>query len=303
MSPSESLHALPSPDHITRWLIGMLILVIISCWSAMVWSTYVTYKAVAPIPTRFVSPSNAVVITGEDIIAGKSGFQQADLMDYGSLYGMGSYFGDDYTAKYLVALATSLSDQLALTRYQQPYNRLSQEKQAAVKITMQNMLRKINLTQPIVQLSQPLANTIKNLRIQIVHDLQTDNLTEGWTHIRGLTPQETLQTADFLIYSSLTTVAYRPGENYTWTNNWPYEPIVGNQPTTPTFSWTWASLTFLFLGIGLVVAIFKLYIEDEKDASSLEAKLQRFAPLTPSQYALVKYFLVVSLLLKNISQI
>ena len=260
MSPSESLHALPSPDHITRWLIGMLILVIISCWSAMVWSTYVTYKAVAPIPTRFVSPSNAVVITGEDIIAGKSGFQQADLMDYGSLYGMGSYFGDDYTAKYLVALATSLSDQLALTRYQQPYNRLSQEKQAAVKITMQNMLRQINLTQPIVQLSQPLANTIKNLRIQIVHDLQTDNLTEGWTHIRGLTPQETLQTADFLIYSSLTTVAYRPGENYTWTNNWPYEPIVGNQPTTATFTWSWASLTFLFFCIGLIVAIFKLYI-------------------------------------------
>ena len=297
MSPSESLHALPSPDHITRWLIGMLILVIISCWSAMVWSTYVTYKAVAPIPTRFVSPSNAVVITGEDIIAGKSGFQQADLMDYGSLYGMGSYFGDDYTAKYLVALATSLSDQLALTRYQQPYNRLSQEKQAAVKITMQNMLRQINLTQPIVQLSQPLANTIKNLRIQIVHDLQTDNLTEGWTHIRGLTPQETLQTADFLIYSSLTTVAYRPGENYTWTNNWPYEPIVGNQPTTATFTWSWASLTFLFFCIGLIVAIFKLYIEKEKDAASLEAKLQQFLPLTPSQYALVKYFLVVSLLL------
>jgi hypothetical protein len=27
------------------------------------------------------------------ILAGKAGFQKADLMDYGSLYGMGSYFG------------------------------------------------------------------------------------------------------------------------------------------------------------------------------------------------------------------
>ena len=37
-------------------------------------------------------------MTGDDILAGKAGFQKADLMDYGSLYGMGSYFGQDYTA-------------------------------------------------------------------------------------------------------------------------------------------------------------------------------------------------------------
>ena len=41
-----------------------------------------------------------------DIVAGKAGFQNADLMDYGSLYGMGSYFGEDYTADNLVRLAT-----------------------------------------------------------------------------------------------------------------------------------------------------------------------------------------------------
>ena len=32
-------------------------------------------------------------MTDDDIVAGKAGFQKADLMDYGSLYGMGSYFG------------------------------------------------------------------------------------------------------------------------------------------------------------------------------------------------------------------
>ena len=41
-------------------------------------------------------------MTEDDVVAGKAGFQRADLMDYGSLYGMGSYFGEDYTAKYLV---------------------------------------------------------------------------------------------------------------------------------------------------------------------------------------------------------
>ena len=49
-------------------------------------------------------------MTASDIQAGKAGFQKADLMDYGSLYGMGSYFGEDYTATNLVRLATLTQD-------------------------------------------------------------------------------------------------------------------------------------------------------------------------------------------------
>ena len=52
-------------------------------------------------------------MTAADIVSGKAGFQKADLMDYGSLYGMGSYFGEDYTAANLVRLATLTQDNLA----------------------------------------------------------------------------------------------------------------------------------------------------------------------------------------------
>ena len=43
-------------------------------------------------------------MTRANLLAGKAGFQKADLMDYGSLYGMGSYFGEDYTAENLVRI-------------------------------------------------------------------------------------------------------------------------------------------------------------------------------------------------------
>jgi nitric oxide reductase subunit B len=52
-------------------------------------------------------------MSAADIVGGKAGFQKADLMDYGSLYGMGSYFGEDYTAAYLVRLATLTEDSIA----------------------------------------------------------------------------------------------------------------------------------------------------------------------------------------------
>ena len=52
-------------------------------------------------------------MTADDIIAGKGGFQKADLMDYGSIYGMGSYFGEDYTASTLVRLGVLTKQSLS----------------------------------------------------------------------------------------------------------------------------------------------------------------------------------------------
>ena len=58
-------------------------------------------------------------MSAADIVSGKAGFQKADLMDYGSLYGMGSYFGEDYTAAYLVRLATLTEDNIAKAKRRQ----------------------------------------------------------------------------------------------------------------------------------------------------------------------------------------
>ena len=61
-----------------------------------------------------------MLMTRADLLAGKAGFQRADLMDYGSLYGMGSYFGEDYTAEYLVELAKATEANLATAIYGKP---------------------------------------------------------------------------------------------------------------------------------------------------------------------------------------
>ena len=55
-------------------------------------------------------------MTVDDIAAGKGGFQKADLMDYGSIYGMGSYFGEDYTASTLVRLGALTKQSLCRLR-------------------------------------------------------------------------------------------------------------------------------------------------------------------------------------------
>ncbi|MBS0271420.1 MAG: cbb3-type cytochrome c oxidase subunit I [Proteobacteria bacterium] len=293
----EDILSLPPQDKISRVLINVLIFVVIGCWATMIWATYRTYLGAPPIPEQFISASGQVILTKDDIVAGKGGFQKAGLMDYGSLYGMGSYFGEDYTAHYLVALGKGVSFNIAKDKYAKTILSLSPEQSDMVQKETQSQLKAIALTDAPVVLPGPLCNAIVTLRQDIAKKLLQNDFVRGWAKASSLSSVEALQTADFLIYSAITTVANRPGENYSWTNNWPFEPSLGNTPTTSVFIWTWASLTLLFFAIGVVVAVFRLYIERKEPHETTQGFLNTFSPLTPSQLALGKYFILVALLL------
>ena len=81
-----------------------------------------------------------------------------------------------------------------------------------------------------------------------------------------------------------------------WTENWPYEPEVGNTPTTNTFIWTWTSFCFTFFAFGLVLFIYEFWLNHPDDAP-MDPVLAKFRPLTPSQRKVGKYFLVVAAVL------
>src|ERR1700686_3597990 len=83
----------------------------------------------------------AVLMTNDDIVAGKGGFQKADLMDYGSLYGMGSYYGEDYTASTLVRLGTETRNNVALATIRKAFEALTTDQQAAATAVMQHYLQ------------------------------------------------------------------------------------------------------------------------------------------------------------------
>lgn len=285
-----------NPDPVARVLKWILLAVGIITFAVLAWGTWVTYRQAPPLPAQFLAPGGQLIMTDKDIAAGKAGFQRADLMDYGSLYGMGSYFGEDYTAAALLRLGRMTADTLARERFGKPYEALAVGDQETIRRTMQPMLQGVALQQATVVLPAPLAAAVVALREQIARELLTNDFAKGWTTAYSLDPQSALQTADFLIYSALTTVARRPGADFSYTNNWPYEPLVGNVPTTSTFMWTWISFMFTFFAFGVVLYIFHRYLSDP-DVGIREPTLTHFSPLTPSQRSVGKYFLVVALVL------
>ena len=106
---SDTDLAQPSVDPVSNILKWLLLVVAILCFGMMIWATVQTYDEAPPHPQAFVDRAGNMIMSGDDIVAGKGGFQKADLMDYGSIYGMGSYFGEDYTASALVRLGVLLS--------------------------------------------------------------------------------------------------------------------------------------------------------------------------------------------------
>src|SRR6185503_19464163 len=130
-------------SNILKWI---LLVVAIGSFALFAWATVLTYERAAPQPDRYVTTGGATVMTNDDIVAGKAGFQKADLMDYGSLYGMGSYFGQDYTAFALMRLATLTENSLAQTRFGKGYDALTSERQAAVRNAMREQLQRVDLT-------------------------------------------------------------------------------------------------------------------------------------------------------------
>mgnify|MGYP001770633649 FL=1 len=76
----------------------VVLAVTIFVYAAYAVMAYYTFTHIPPIPSEVVTPNGTVLFTGEDVIKGKYYFQKYGLMDYGSVLGMGGYFGIDFTS-------------------------------------------------------------------------------------------------------------------------------------------------------------------------------------------------------------
>ena len=279
-------------DRTSFYLKWVLFFVGVVTLGALAYGTFITYRHAPPQPEQIVASGGTVLFTGSDIVAGKAAFQQADLGDYGSIYGMGTYFGEDWTAKYLMRLGHLTADAIAIRAYGKPYAELGIGPQAVVKDKMQKALQGLPLWDKRMVVPAPVAQAIRQIQAELSHFILTNNFKMGYTRAYSLNRASARQAADFIIYSAITTVAHRPHVDASWTENWPYEPFVGNTPTQGTFLWTWISIMITFALFGLVVFIFEHWIN--RDAGEPRVLLKEFKPLTPGQRAIALYILAVA---------
>ena len=79
----------------------------------------------------------------------------------------------------------------------------------------------------------------------------------------------------------------------TYTNNWPHEPLIDNNPTTANLIWSFISVIILLAGVGALIW-YKAFTDKEEDLPT-PASTDPFntMPITPSMRAAGKYALIV----------
>jgi nitric oxide reductase subunit B len=101
----------------------------------------------------------------------------------------------------------------------------------------------------------------------------------------------------FFFWASWATVTERPGKDITYTNNWPPEKLVGNEPTGSLLLWTGFSVIILLFGIGLLGWYYATNREDQDTSVAPSVNPLSGTRMTPSMKATLKYFWVVTALI------
>jgi nitric oxide reductase subunit B len=262
--------------------------------------TVQTYTNAPPIPRQVVDPSGAVLFQGEDVERGQEVFLKHALMEHGTLWGHGAYLGPDYTAEHLHRQVAIARDVEAVQRFGEPFSLLATKEQGAVAAAVRAELKadRYDPTSGTLTFSAGEAAATGALRAYWGEYFGKERSAPGLPPGSIGDPEEIRLLNAYFSWATWATVANRPGLDYTYTNNWPYDPDAGNRPSTQAYVWSALSLVTLLGGLGLVLLLFgKFHFlgwGGEEGRASGEAP----APMrvTPSQRATGKYFTVVALL-------
>lgn len=284
---------------LSPWWLRTVLMVMVLGFAGLFTITTLAYRNAPPIPAQVVDAQGTHLFSGDDIRDGQAVFLKYGLMDNGSIWGHGAYLGPDYSAEALHRIGEDTAVAVAQQQYRQPLAGLSTGQQAAVHAQVAVILKTnrydtasdtLHLTAPeTAAWQQQIAYWTDYFR----HPSRNGGLQRGLI----TDPDELRQFTAFVTWAAWASVANRPGETYSYTNNFPYDPSVGNTPVPGALLWSALSLVVLLAGIASVLLLFGKF-----DYLGWISRGQHVHPhLLPGQAsagqrALVKFFVVVALL-------
>lgn len=274
-------------------------LVLLLSFLVLGWIGSRIYQQMPPIPDQVQTTDGRLLIETREIEQGQNVWQSMGGMEVGSVWGHGSYVAPDWTADWLHREAMFILEHWAQKDFNTSYDQLSEEHQAQLQGRLTALMRD-NSFDPETK-----TITVSPLRAaafesNLAH--YTEVFSEGNTDYaipRGAVtdPQRLRRLAAFFFWTSWAASTNRPEEQISYTNNWPYEPLVGNHPTGETVLWTGVSIIMLLAGISGLAWWYAVRKEDEAELVPPENDPLALWEATPSQVATVKYFWVVAALI------
>jgi nitric oxide reductase subunit B len=265
-----------------------------------------TYQSAPPL-ADFRDEGGRMVFAARSITAGQQVFLQHGLMDYGSFLGDGGMRGPDFTAEALDLTARWMNEDLDAQwreRVPDPAARAGLVR----SLVQQDLARnRYDDAANTVTLVPGQAAAFERLvayygqKFGSGGDLARREAFRPAGYIPD--PTSVRDLTAFFCWGAWLCAADRPGCDYSYTHDWPYDPLAGNVPTAGVAMWSVIGALVLVLALGTV-----LYLYGKLDREAvLEAKGGQRAPFattalvdgsrpTPTQRACWRYFALAAVL-------
>ena len=251
-----------------------------------------------PIPSQVVTFDGRVLFDGRTIQDGQGAWQSIGGQEVGTIWGHGSYVAPDWTADWLHRECTLILDHWTQQSGAVNYAALNPEQRASLQARLQEIMRR-NTYDPVT--GRITIDPIRADAFEALASYYADVFSRGRNEYaippNALSdPAKLRQMSAFFWWTSWAASTNRPDSSVTYTQNWPHEPLIGNQPTGGAIVWSVVSFVLLLAGIGGMV----WYFASQQRAVAEELLPEKdpllgFRP-TPSQRATVKFFFVVAAL-------
>jgi nitric oxide reductase subunit B len=277
---------------VVSFLLGMAILLA---------GGYFAKEQVPPIPERVVAgdetlTDRAAILRGQDV------YQRYGLMDHGSVWGHGTLRGMDFSA-YTLHCTAWLVTQYHAWDDRSPadaYRDLPPEPQQDLGDLGAKVIREMRTNRfdgTKIELTPAQAYAFGQMRHFWEKEFGDGDEHYGFLKDTVPTSAERQDIADFFFWTAWAAGTNRPGLSYSYTNNWPADASVGNTPSADALIWSLGSLLSLLAVLGLVVYIVHRYRFFYGQSTAVQAAYKLLeSPVTPSQRAAAKFFLVAGLL-------
>ncbi len=284
-------------EHLSPWWKHSVILIMIAAFTVLIFVAVKSYKDAPPIPQKVVDAHGNTLFTSADIKSGQEVFLKYGLMDDGTILGHGAYLGPDYSAEYLHGEALSVQEYLASQKYRIPFDSLTQDQKNSIAADVKTMLHtnRYDASTGVLTLTEAEAAAFQREVQHWTNYFTEPDRAPGLPQDFISNPTQLRKLTAFFAWAAWAAVTNRPHENYSYTNNWPFDKLAGNEPTSSALVWSALSLVSLLGMTGLILFLFGKFDylgwKSGTDDHFLNAKL--LAP-TESQKALMKYFVVVA---------
>jgi len=227
------------------------------CIAGLLYLGGATYSGAPPL-VDFKSPSGETVISKQQIERGKEIFHLRGLMGYGSFWGDGAERGPDFSADSLHRTVVAMKEFYEAELLEEA-GTLTEYDRDAVGARVKREVHENGYDEEagVIRLNEAQVYAIGEVEKHYQRMFEDATYDEAFDPIGHIDNREDIRDLTaFFYWGGWVAAANRPGEEYSYTHNWPHDPDAGNLPTNATFLWSVLSIFALFIGIGAVLYVY-----------------------------------------------